>query len=117
MLLDGRFEKIDTNKPFDWKLHKDNFPHYLEVLITPSGEVVYACPDHKTAMENLAGVTDYDCPPKYWFSMIDWLTELTGCIAVYTNYFVGNVNAVQLKTLRHLQYVGVYEGTLTEGFL
>lgn len=114
MLLDGMFEKIDTEKPFDWKLHKDNFPHYLEIVIKPDGEILYACPCHKDVMERLAGVTDKDCPEEYWFSVIDWLTNITNCIAVWTDYYRGNANEEQIKTLKHLKYVGVYEGDFYE---
>lgn len=112
MILHGIFEEIDTTLPFDWKKHKDNFPHYLEVIITPKGDIQYAVPDHKSALELYAKVTDKDCPKEYWFSMIEWLTALTGCICVYTDYYSGKANDKQISALQFLKDVGIYEGSV-----
>lgn len=111
-VLVGRFENIDVNAPFDFKKHKDNFPCYTEVCILKDGTIKYAVPSHVDFLVELAKVNPKDCPSEYWCSTLDWLMSLTGAIAVWTDYYRGKPNLVQLRTLSHLKESGLYVGDL-----
>ena len=47
-------EKYDLHSEFDIEKHKKTFPHYLEVIIGPTGKVAYAVPSHQYALIAIA---------------------------------------------------------------
>lgn len=99
------------HQPFDIEVHKRTFHYYLEVIIDESGIVHYAVPSHQEWLIQTAckkqGITReqlYDlCPPEYYFDVIGWLTQVTGCIAVWNESYIGNPNEQQLRTLNILE--------------
>lgn len=114
----------DTEKilrgPFDIETHKAAFVHYLEVVIREDGTVEYAVPSHQEkligiAMEKL-GVTRgqlYDmCPREYMFDVMRWLCEITNCVAVWTDFYIGVLNETQRCVLLTLKFHRLYEGEL-----
>lgn len=110
--IEGRFEKIYINEPFDFKKHKDNFINYLEVIITPDGEIKYAVPDHRTALINYCNLDEKDKSISREVFLLDSLIERSKCICVYTYEYRGNANDKQINVLSHLKDYGLYKGDL-----
>lgn len=101
---------LTADTPFIIERHKDEFINYLEVVISPLGDIEYAVPSHAEKLLSIAGKRRDDCPPEYWFSVIDWLTSITGYICVYNDCYSGIANDAQKDTLRRLRRVGLYTG-------
>ena len=113
--------------PFDMKLHKQTFMHYLEVVISPDGKIEYAVPSHMEKLlrvfmeqENISDRqeafriieerdTDMDGP-------LIALTKLTGYISVWCEAYTCGASPTknQLATLRELKLNGLYHGTLND---
>jgi hypothetical protein len=110
--IEGRFEKIYINEPFDFKKHKDNFINYLEVIITPDGEIKYAVPDHRTALINYCNLDEKDKSITREVFLLDSLIERSKCICVYTYEYRGKANDKQINVLSHLKDYGLYKGDL-----
>lgn len=110
--IEGRFEKIYINEPFDFKKHKDNFINYLEVIITPDGEIKYAVPDHRTALINYCNLDEKDKSINREVFLLDSLIERSKCICVYTYEYRGKANDKQINVLSHLKDYGLYKGDL-----
>lgn len=110
------------HKAFDVNTHKEFFVNYLEVVIDDTGKVEYAVPSHQEklvqiAMKKLNLKTREElndmCPKEYYFDFMTWLCKITGCISVWNNFFIGDVNDYQLYALRELKNNGVYKGKYT----
>lgn len=105
---------------FDLETHKKAFVNYLEVIIREDGTVEYAVPSHQEKLIGIAmktlGVTRkelYDmCPPEYMFDVIKWLCEITKCVSVWNEFYMGEPNEVQRWVLQNLRYHGLYRGEL-----
>ena len=96
--------------PFDVSTHKATFVNYLEVVITPSGTVVYANPSHQDVMVRLAnakGVYSDDCPRDRWCDYDRWLMEVTGCVCVWTCGYAGEPNTRQREVIEMLRREGL----------
>lgn len=99
------------NEPFNVATHKKCFCHYLEVIIDADGTVHYAVPSHREFMirkacEQLVISREelfQKCPPEYYFDVINWLTLITDCVAVWENSFTGSLNKHQYDTLKYLE--------------
>ena len=110
--IEGRYEKIYIDNPFDYKKHKDNFTNYLEVIITPDGVIKYAVPDHRTALIKYCKLDESDKSIGRDVFLLDSLIERSKCICVYTNNYRGIANDIQIRVLSHLKDYGLYEGEL-----
>ncbi|MBE6954500.1 MAG: hypothetical protein E7449_01135 [Ruminococcaceae bacterium] len=106
---------------FDLELHKKNFVNYLEVLIRPSGEIVYAVPSHQEKAAALAcecyGLTrkelDALCPREYYGDYLVWLLKISGSISVWDDFCIApKVTNRQIAALRRLKMAGVYKGAI-----
>jgi hypothetical protein len=113
-------EEYSLYSEFDASLHRERYPHYLEVLIDRDGKVLYAVPSHQEKAIELAcrekGWTrerlKKECPPEYYFDFLDWLLALSGSVSVWTYAYKGEPNKNQKKTLVNLKNAGVYEGEI-----
>lgn len=115
---------VDTEKvlrsKFNLETHKSVFVNYLEVVIRENGDIEYAVPSHQEKLIRIAiaklGVTRqrlYDmCPPEYAFDVCKWLCEITGCVSVWTEFYIGKPNEIQEWALRTLKYHGVFKGEI-----
>ena len=110
--IEGRFERVYINEPFDYKKHKDNFTCYLEVIITPDGEIKYAVPDHKTAIINYCNLNKEELKKNKELQILDSLIEYSHCICVYTYEYRGKANDKQMRVLSRLKDYGLYKGDL-----
>ena len=112
----------DTDKilrgEFDADTHAEAFVNYLEVILREDGTVEYAVPSHQEklitiAMEKL-GVTRnelYDmCPREYMFDVLRWLCRITGCVSVWNDFYIGELNEAQEWSLATLKIKGLYKG-------
>lgn len=105
---------------FNLEIHKEAFVNYLEVIIREDGTVEYAVPSHQEKLVKIAmgimGVTRqelYDmCPPEYMFDVCRWLCNLTGCVSVWNEFYIGEPNDTQRWVLQNLRYHGLYRGEL-----
>jgi hypothetical protein len=116
-------ENYSLCSPFDITKHKQTFDNYLEVLILPDGEVVYAVPSHSAKAEKLCcdklHITQHQlqkrCPREYYYDYLTWLLNICGAIAVWTNHFMsgecGLTNRQKL-TLKRLKLHGVFKGAI-----
>ena len=106
-------------KPFDLETHKQNFIDYLEVVILEDGTVEYAVPSHQEKLIAVAcqklNVTRDElsdmCPEEYYFDFSNWLCKMSGCVAVYTNGFMGKPNDKQFREIMRF----VEEGVMVPG--
>ena len=114
----------DLHSDFDIEKHKQTYINYLEVIIMPTGKVSYAVPSHVAKLESIAchqlGI-DRDellssCPRDRWLDYNDWLMEITNCIMVWTDFYLGEANEYQLAKLEEMKEAGIYSGSLSPGF-
>lgn len=105
---------------FDINQHKKTFINYLEVMISPDGEVSYAVPSHQQFAENIAckllnrtrdSIIE-QCP--IYVDYLDFLLNLTGYVAVWNDFIaIGSQRKLtknQRFTLRQLKQEGLYKG-------
>ncbi len=112
--------KYDLYCEFDIEQHALTYFNYLEVLIEANGHVVYAIPSHQEKAMELAQIAlgktrdeiNYMCPREYWCDFHTWLLSLSGAIAVWNDFYVGEPNEVQLATLKKLADAGIYHGDI-----
>lgn len=109
------------HSPFDIETHKAVFVNYLEVIIDQEGVVHYAVPSHQEWLINKAivvlGLSSREelcdeCPDEYALSPMKWLTEVTGCVSVWDDHFIGNPTTKQIKTMRELKNASIYRGDI-----
>jgi len=106
---------------FDIAKHKETFVHYLEVIIHSDGLVEYAVPSHQKKLIQLAarklGVPEETipglCPQEYHGDYMVWLSKITGCIAVWNDFYHAyEISRAQALKLRSLKVAGIYHGTV-----
>lgn len=109
------------HSPFDIETHKNVFVNYLEVIIDQEGVVHYAVPSHQEWLINKAivvlGLSSREelcdeCPDEYALSPMEWLTEVTGCVSIWDDHFIGNPTTKQIKTMRELKDASIYRGNI-----
>lgn len=108
----------DLHSKFDPVGHKRFFINYLEVIILKDGTVEYAVPSHQMKLEDLAsGILGCPreqvcttCPRDMWCAYLEWLTEITGAIAVWNEFFIGSPSHAQRRALVGLRNHGLYSG-------
>ena len=106
---------------FDADRHKETYTNYLEVLISKSGEIMYAIPSHQEKAIELAckdlGVTRDElsamCTREYYFDFLNWLLMMSGAAAVWNDSFLApSPTKEQIGALRMLKLKGLYKGTI-----
>lgn len=110
-------------QPFDIETHKNNFINYLEVILLEDGTIVYATPSRQEKLISIAmkklGITRESlndlCPKEYYFNFMTWLSQMTNCVAIWSDYIVGAPNELQLSTLYKLQKEELYTGSMSFG--
>lgn len=103
-------EKYGIYSEFDLEKHKETFINYLEVIILPSGEVKYAVPSHQEFLIQYAMIIkscsreeiNKMCPKEYYADFITWLTQITHCVAVWNDGYIGKPNRFQKKVIKRL---------------
>jgi hypothetical protein len=118
--IENNIQQETLHSPFDIEKHKQVFVNYLEVIIDKEGVVHYAVPSHqewliKKAIEilNIDRVDLYDeCPDEYCFDIMSWLTDVTECVLVWNDRYIGKPNNKQISTLTMLYNNKLYSGTL-----
>ena len=105
------------HSPFSFQTHKEAFGStYLEAILFSDGHLEYAIPSHQEKLiaimmekEHLTreGVCD-KCPKEYYYSFLDWLLMETGCVSVWTDFYIGEPNAAQKNTIRRLVKEGIF---------
>jgi hypothetical protein len=114
----------DLYSDFDIQKHKQTYINYLEVIIMSNGKVSYAVPSHQAKLEKIAchklDTTKEElsklCPREKWLDYSEWLMEVTGCISVWTNFYLGKANEYQLAKLEEMKEAGIYLGNLEPGY-
>lgn len=107
---------------FDIELHKKTFRRYLEVIIDPEGVVHYAVPSHNERLiKYIMNTSGFDRDQIEGMVSVLWvagvgtveaLCEMSKCISVWNNFYIGKPNDKQRETLQKLQDNGLYEGTI-----
>ena len=117
-------ESYNLHCDFDIEKHKKTYINYLEVIIMPNGKVSYAVPSHQMKLEMIAcskfevdreGLLNM-CPRGMWLDYNQWLMDVTGCISVWTDFYLGKANEYQLSKLEELKEAGIYLGGLESGY-
>lgn len=113
-------KEYDIYCEFDIAEHKKKYTNYLEVLIEPSGKIVYAVPSRQEkamalACEKLGKTRDEInamCPREYYFDFLNWLLMLSGAVAVWNDFFAApqELTRKQVGALRKLKMAGLYNG-------
>lgn len=106
--------------PFNIETHKKTFINYLEVIIDANGIIMYAVPSHQEKLIRLCceklRIDREDlnrlCPVEYYCDFLTWLCKMSDCIAVWNNFYCGDLNDEQLATLKTLRNNGLYKGFL-----
>lgn len=85
---------------------------YCEIIIDELGRVVEVNPSHTQTLINLSGMTETEvwkrCPIEA--NPIQWLTNTTGYIAVWYDFFIGpqkGLNRLQKRSLEKLFQKGL----------
>ena len=114
-------EQYSVYSQFDIEKHKETFKNYLEIIIGADGTVAYAVPSHQEFLIRVACVKNgwtrdqlkAACPREYWFDFMEWLSIITGAMAVWNGHCVCHKPTVkQIATLRKLKMAGLYHGTI-----
>lgn len=109
----------DVYSEFDLARHLERYPAYLEVVISPEGEVEYAVPSHQEKLIAIAcnklNITRQEladrCPPEYYCDFITWLSDITGYLSVWYDGVIGtNVTEAQNAVMHRLKESGAYQG-------
>lgn len=106
--------------PFNIEVHKKTFINYLEVIIDEHGSVQYAVPSHQEKLIQLAckkrNVSRDElmdlCPPEYYFNFMEWLCQVSQCVSVWNDFYIGNLNDKQRETLKKLSEEKLYKGKI-----
>lgn len=128
MTNEYRVQQETLHGPFEIEKHKQVFIDHLNVIIDKEGVVHYAVPSHQEWLINKAidilGLSSreelYDeCPDEYTMSPMKWLTEVTGCVSIWDDRFMGSPTTKQVKTMRELKDASIYRGDipLTKGVM
>ncbi len=112
--------QYDLNCEFDIEQHKIHYVNYLEVIITENGVIKYAVPSHQEKLVSelchkyncTRAETLLRCPRDMYFDFMRWLTDETGCIAVWNEFYYGKANELQKRTLLKLKQEGLYSGPI-----
>lgn len=107
------------HRPFDITTHKKTFINYLEVIMDKDGVIMYAIPSHQEKLISIAcdqlkisrDELYKKCPEEYYFSLMEWLCEITGCIALWNEHKVGIPNEKQERVLDRLTAEGLFNDT------
>lgn len=113
-------EEYDLYCEFDADKHKKKYVNYLEVMIDSDGKIMYAVPSHQEMAIKLAcekyNVTrtelDTMCPKEYYFDFMTWLLMQSEAVAVWNDFYIGNLNSKQRESLRMLKDKGIYSGNI-----
>ena len=119
-MVDYDVQRDVMNKPFNIMIHKNTFVNYLEVVIYELCTVHYGVPSHREWLEQYAcnklkisKVELYKTYSiEYLFDLVEWLTKITGCVAVWDISYTGNLNYKQKSTLQLLKLEGLYKGEI-----
>ena len=116
-------------KPFDIKIHADNFVNYLEVIIKEDGTIEYAIPSHSKKLEEIAQIKygkdkfiEMIRDPDAFYDYMKWLCNKTKCVSVWNEYIIkpDNISKKQIDTLKllsktvytHIPTMALYRGDL-----
>ena len=119
--------QIVLQGPFDMKLHKQTFIHYLEVVISPDGKVEYATPSHMEKLLRVFMEQENISDRQEAFRVIEerdtdmdgpsiTLAKQTGYILVWEEAYTCGASPTkkQIAALRKLKLNGLYFGTLND---
>lgn len=104
---------------FDIQQHKQTYVNYLEVIILPTGKIVYAVPSHQEKLIEIAcqkhncsrEILLTKCPPSMYGDFMTWFEKETGCVAVWTNFISGHPNRFQKAALEKLRKAKLLQDT------
>lgn len=114
----------DLYSNFDIELHKQTFIHYLEVILFADGHVEYAIPSHQEKLISIcreqlkiSREALFDrCPREYYFDVIVWMCNITGCVSVWTDRYIKSdtnpLTNAQFQMLQKMKDAGIYEGVV-----
>lgn len=126
MIGKGDNESIESktlHSPFSIETHKEVFTNYLEVIIDEEGTVHYAVPSHQEYLINKA-IEILDITRDELFEqfevkavqtgvdVITYLCDITKCVSVWDNGYVGDLNNKQYDTLSELKRESLYRGNI-----
>jgi hypothetical protein len=103
-------DEYSVYSKFNLDKHKETFINYLEVVIMEDGTVEYAVPSHQEKLIRIAqdkfNCTRQElfdmCPPEYYFDVVTWLCQQTGCVSVWNNGYIGFPNDKQKQVIQLL---------------
>lgn len=84
----------DLSCRFNIEKHAEKFICYLEVIIYPNGEVVYAVPFHQKKLENMliekVGLSEFSKlieSKEAYYDYLVFLCTQTGCCSVWNDFY------------------------------
>lgn len=114
-------EQYSLYSRFDIEKHKATYVNYLEIIIGADGTTAYAVPSHQEFLIKVACAKNgwtrdqlkAACPREYWWDFMEWLSIITGAMAVWNEHFVCHKPTVkQIGMLRKLKMAGIYKGAI-----
>lgn len=95
---------------FDIEKHNQTFIDYFEAVLMADGTVQYAVPSHQEKLIEIGkekyGKSRDDfiamCPREMYYDYMEWLCEVTGCVAMLSRFVVGKPNSFQLDKIHEL---------------
>lgn len=122
-LMLGKHDEWNVlRSPFNAQIHKETFINYLEVVILENGVIEYAVPSHQQKVTSIIAksrnitsqqVADL-CPVKYYANYPEWLCNESRCVMVWNDFYIGEPNEDQVKSLIMLMSEGLYKGSGVE---
>lgn len=105
----------DLYSEFDIEQHKKHYTNYLEAVIFPDGHIEYAVPSHQEKLIEICqrklnvsrDELNAMCPQEYYFDFMVWLCNISGCVAIWSNFITTSDNTAltdaQNKTILRLK--------------
>lgn len=99
-------------KPFDFNEHLKAFGDtYLEAVVLEDGTIEYAIPSHeqklvRVIMQKTGKTRDqviWDCSDDDKLNWQEYLERESGCISLWTNFYLGTANEKQLEAIQKLK--------------
>lgn len=104
MVYDMEYSEFDINE------HNKKYKYYCEVVILSNGKIEYAVPSHQEKCMQVAiketgksrALIESECPLEMYADYLTYLENISGCVCVWYDFYIGKPNRFQKVALRRL---------------
>ena len=95
---------------FDINEHNKKYKYYCEVVILSNGKIEYAVPSHQEKCMQVAikktgksrDLIESECPLEMYADYLTYLENISGCVCVWYDFYIGKPNCFQRVALQRL---------------